>query len=248
MNSEFFRRVESRNGEVQVWEWPKEGESYTIGADCSGGGARGDFTAGVVIANRDCRVVAILHEQEKPVPAGRKLARLAWTYNTAMLAIETFPSGYGTLACDAAMNYGYPHIYTQIDTRSIQRNITDKIGWRTDALTGDKMIGRVGQAITDRYAIPSSKLLSELWERRFDDPKKSTAQGRAYRAKIIGKGHDDLMDAYSIALLVRDELWTREVAVRETTKRLSGDERTWAWLAKREAARQGHFSPGRQRR
>lgn len=224
MDSNFFRREENAQGELAVYEWPIETESYTIGADCSGGGARGDPAAGVVICNRDCRVVATLHEQEKPVPFGRKLARLAWTYNEALLAIETFPAGYGTMACDAAINYGYSNIYTRVDVRKLERNHTDELGWKTDRITGDRMIARVGQAITDRYQLASKELMQELWERRYDDRQTSGTP------KIIGKGHDDLMDAYSIALLVRDEFWTREAAKGKPKTPRTESERFWQWV------------------
>lgn len=234
MNTDFFRRLPDPHGSLAVWEWPIDGETYTVGADCSGGGSKGDPAAGVVVANRDCRVVATLHENEKPVPFGRKLARLAWTYNEALLAIETFPAGYGTMACDAAINYGYANIYTRVDVRKLERNHTDELGWKTDRITSDRMIARVAQAVVDRYQLSSRDLMQELWERRYDDKQTSGVP------KIIGKGHDDLMDAYAIALLVRDEFWTREAAKARPRPARSESERFWNWVDKSIDRVQGH--------
>ena len=219
---ERHRLIENRNGPMRKWADPEPGETYIVSADCAKG-TSGDFSASIVLRARDCAIVAALHDKIQPVPFGRKLALLGWMYNEAVLGIETFPAGYGTLACDAAMQLGYRNMYVRVDHKKVAPTTTDDLGWKTDTITSDRMIGRVGEAVRERYPIQYKDLLEELMAQRWGETKAGSVSG----PKILSNAHDDLSDAYAIALCIRDEMYQRG-EIRVAPKRaLTEDERFW---------------------
>ena len=231
---ERHRLIENRNGPMRKWSGPLADRAYIIGADCAKG-TSGDFSAAIVLDAQDCSIAAALHDRIQPIPFGRKLALLGWMYNGAMLGIETFPAGYGTLACDAAIQFGYQNLYTRVDHKKVAATTTDDLGWRTDTITSDRMIGRVGEAIRERYPIPYKDLLEELMSQRWGDVRPGSVSG----AKILSAGHDDLMDAYSIALCIRDEMWQRGEIKSAPKKPKTEDERFWEQWQRNLDRRQG---------
>ena len=241
---ERWRLVEARGGPVKRWAEPIKGRTYIVSGDCAKG-TSGDYSASIVLDAQDCSIVASIHDKIQPIPFGKKLALLGWYYEEAILAIETFPAGYGTLACDSAMQFGYRNMYVRVDHKKVAPTTTDDLGWKTDTITADRMIGRVGEAIRERYPIPYKALLEELLAQRWGETKPGSASG----PKIISSMHDDLVDAYAIALCVRDEMWQRGEIKTAPKKSLSEDERFWAGWNQRLDSMAGRVPRlGRERR
>ena len=208
---------------MRKWEDPKPGLIYVIGADCAKG-TSGDFSAAIVIEAQSCRICAAIHDRMQPVPFGKKLAALGWMYNEAVLGIETFPAGYGTMACEAAIQAGYKNLYTRVDHKKVSMTMTDDLGWKTDSLTSDRMVGRVGLAVRERYPIVYRDLIDELVSQRWEAPKAGSATG----PRIRSTGHDDLSDAYAIVLCIRDELFQRGVVAEPPKPAKTESEQFWA--------------------
>lgn len=180
-------------GPLEVFEEPIVGLEYVIGADTSEGVRGGDYCAAVVIRADNCAVVATLHEHIDATRWGRKCSELGYWYNEAMLAFETFPTAYGMAACRAALDYGYSRLYQRVVTTTAEMSLTEKLGWHTDRATSGAMISRVRMAVKEGTPIASAKLLFELSSMKFDET-----------GEFYTEGHDDLYDAYAIALCVRD--------------------------------------------
>lgn len=223
MEQRLFVTRESRNGIMRKWEDPVEGLFYVVGADCAKG-TSGDYSAAIVLEAQSCRIVAALHDRIQPTPFGKKLAALAWMYNSAVLGIETFPAGYGTLACEAAIQAGYRNLYTRVDHKKTAMTMTDDLGWKTDTLTSDRMVGRVGNAVRERYPIVYRELVDELIAQRWEEARPGSTTG----PKIHSSMNDDLSDAYAIALCIRDELYQRGTIQTPAPPTMSDDERFWA--------------------
>jgi len=232
-----WKLTESRNGLMRRWAEPIEGLTYIIGADCAKG-TSGDYSAAIVLEAQACSIVAALHDRIPPNAFGRKLAALAWYYNEAILAIETFPAGYGTLACETAINAGYRKMYQRVDHRKASMSVTDDLGWKTDSITSDRMVGRVGTAVNGHYPIPYHDLIEELLAQRWELPKPGTSSG----PKIASSRHDDLSDAYAIALLVRDELYQQGTIKAAAPPPQTESERFWSQYHQKLDRMQGHRS------
>lgn len=186
-------------GALSIWKQPESGRKYVLGADCAGGKSGSDYAACVVVDAEDCAVVARWRERENAEPWGRKCASLAWHFNEAVLAFETYPSAHGVSACHAAMALAYPNIYRHIKNATFPRKATEDLGWRTDSITKPQMLDRITRALADDCDIPDEQLLLELRDQsRGDKP-----------GELVSSGHDDMVIAYSIALCVRDYCWQR---------------------------------------
>lgn len=220
---ERWKLVEARGGPMKRWAEPIKDHTYIVSADCAKG-TSGDFSASIVLDALDCSIVAALHDRIQAIPFGKKLALLGWYYNEAILGIETFPAGYGTLACDSAMQFGYRNMYVRVDHKKVAPTTTDDLGWKTDTITADRMIGRVSEAVRERYPIQYKDLLEELLAQRWGEVKAGSASG----PKILSSLHDDLVDAYAIALCIRDEMWQRGEIKVAPKKPMNEDERFWA--------------------
>ena len=218
-----WKLVEARAGPLKRWAEPIKGHTYIVSADCAKG-TSGDFSASIVLDAEDCAIVAAIHDRIQPVPFGRRLALIGWYYNEGILGIETFPAGYGTLACDAAMQFGYRNMYVRVDHKKVAAVTTDDLGWKTDTITADRMIGRVGEAVQERYPIQYKALLEELLAQRWGETKAASASG----PKILSSLNDDLVDAYAIALCIRDEMYQRGAIKAAPKKAMSQDEEFWA--------------------
>lgn len=219
--------VPAITGPLEVFEDPIAGLEYVIGADTSEGVRGGDYCAAVVIRADDCSVVATLHEHVDATRWGRKCSELAYWYNTATLAFETFPTAYGLAACRAALDYGYSRLYQRVMVTTAETNPTEKLGWHTDRATSGIMLSRVRMAIKEGSPIASAKLLFELASMKFDEV-----------GDIFSEGHDDLYDAYAIALCVRDESVMRNHISAAPPKPRTETERFWDHVQSRAVAKE----------
>lgn len=168
------------------------------------------------------KLVAMWRERSGPIAWGRKSSRLSWYYNEALLAFETGCSPHGNSACHAAIAYGYQRIYKRERHNVATRDETELLGWRTDVQTKPMMVDRVRETLEvgwnakDASYLPSEIIARELKEQSFDE-----------NERIVCERHDDMMIAFSIALMVRDRAYTKGLLRREKEKAKSEHERYW---------------------
>jgi hypothetical protein len=186
----------NHQGGLRIWAQPLPDAQYIVGADTAGGGASGDFATACVIEAHSRDLVAVYQKRDRPVQWGRKCAKLAQHYNEALLAIETGASAHGLSAVMAATGCGYQNIYRAQRATSASLDMSEHLGWRTDATTKPNLINAAKEALFDRRVIHSRELLEEMrsqtWEAGKDNDK----------WKMVSREHDDLVMAYAIALQV----------------------------------------------
>lgn len=227
------RRVDDFYGGLCIWREPEESRQYVIGIDAAGGAENSDFAAAVVIDAETCEVVAIWRVRMASQPWGVACTRLGWLYNEAMLAFETFPSAFGLAAAHAAVGAGYQEVYTRHRENVATKDHTDLLGFHTNATTKPLLISRIQESLAARSPIPALGLVQELQARSYDPE----------TGKMVGKGHDDQVMGYGIALYVRDLCWTAAPLRREPEKGTTESDRFWELRRKR---RGGSGSKGRR--
>jgi hypothetical protein len=220
-------------GGLRIWQMPEPGRKYVVGADTGSGNRKGDFGAACVIEGETCALVARWYERCSPNLWGPRCAMAASFYNGALLAFETMPSAHGVTAAHEAVSFGYRNIYRRQTTDRTTRKVTEITGWHTNSTTKPQMIDRVKRALDDGADVPDEDLLLQL-RSRF----------RNERGEMDGPGHDDLVMAYAIALLVRDQSWTAGKMRPEVSEPTTPHDRYWeAWKKRVSAPKKLHKRP-----
>lgn len=128
------RFVDRADGELRVWEEPKQGLRYCIGADVAEGIIDGDYSSADVLEVSTGRQVAQWHGHMAPDLYGHLLCALGRWYggsSPALLAIEANNHGLTTnITCRDA---NYPNIYVQtaLDDRGSGEKELRKLGFAT---------------------------------------------------------------------------------------------------------------------
>jgi len=193
VNAENFLKVtleENKAGYVRIWEAPRLGERYMIGADVAEGVQDGDYSSAHVLKKRTLEIVAKWHGRVEPKIFGRdELPKLGRLYNDALIGLENNNTGGGA-ATLALKNTGYPRIFYHQNVETRGRK-TEKIGWRTDAHTKPMMIDRIAGFLKDGGQIRDSETIDELMTFGFAENGQLMAQAGC---------HDDQVISLSIAL------------------------------------------------
>ena len=125
---------ESRFGGLRIWEYPDNDLSYGVAIDTSEGVEGGDFTSIFVGEFYTGRQVAEWHGLCNPIEAARIAARLAYWYNTALVAPEKNNHGY-TCIIELADQVLYPNLYQRKARAKVGSAATDQFGWVTNPTT-----------------------------------------------------------------------------------------------------------------
>jgi hypothetical protein len=148
-----IRRGESRlefmaveRGPVTVWEMPRDGHEYVIGADVAGEMGVGlDYSAAYVIHKRTLTVVAAFHDKLEGDRYADALAMLGRFYNDALLAVERNHNPSVVLALARG---GYPRVYRY--RNPMAPKTAPKPGWVTDRKNRHVIIDGLAQVCRDR--------------------------------------------------------------------------------------------------
>lgn len=209
------KQIPTSSGPLFIWQNPEPTEDYAIGADSSEGVKGSDPAAACVVRMRDGALVAVMTGLVSPPEWGRKVARLGWLYREALVAFETFPSAHGLSAARTAAAYGYTRLHMRVQRTTAAPDRTELLGWHTDVRTKEMMIDRVREALTDNYTLPCLDLLIQLRQLRYNDK---------HRLEHPAGGHDDLFVALAIALIVRDEAFSKQLVRQEKRRPQSIEE------------------------
>lgn len=138
------------DGRLWIWEFPKPGEKYQVGADCALGVDGGDYSCAEVYAIPDditepIRQVARWRGYMPPTEYARVLAAIGYLYNTAELAPEC--NKIDSVASDCSKVIMYPFVYRWIREDKIRNQQSQFIGWLTTARNKNGLIGRMRDAL-----------------------------------------------------------------------------------------------------
>lgn len=178
-------------GPLRVWERPRVGVSYVIGADVAEGLEHGDFSSVHVIDTLSGLVAAKWHGRVAPDLLGAEvLWFLGWWYNAALIGPEV--NNHGLTTCNALRDKSYPNIYYRVsyDERTLKQQ--RKIGWRTQSNTKPLMVDELAKALRDEITLRDAETLVEL-----------ETFVRDGNGKMHGSPHDDQVISLGIANQMR---------------------------------------------
>lgn len=217
--------VPDPKGYVEVFEKPRPGRQYLIGSDSSMGmdSRTHSRSAGEVIDMATMTQVAEYDATTPPHVQARHLAALGKYFNMALVAPEVQSSGGGggREIIVYLKDLEYPNIY--IDTaRSADHLRRSKgliYGWETNSRTRPRMLARLREVVCERsITIRSERLLNQM---------ASFGENDSHRFEALS-GHDDLLIAFMIALVVRADQYVAPAFAAKY--RTVPDEPDWAAL------------------
>lgn len=193
-------------GEFQIWEFPKSGETYYVAADPSMGIEGGDPACIQVLTipddiNRPLRQVARWHGLAPPTLFARILAAIGYLYNTAECAPEC--NTLTTVASDLVKVLNYPKWYRDLRDDKIRSSYLNWIGWQTTHRNRNELISRFRESLDEWTVLVRCE--SDVDE-MFDFVEVDEGSGR-YEARA--GGHDDAIMALMIAYFCATRLHPR---------------------------------------
>jgi len=106
-NESLAKLMPAWKNELKVWDVPRVGTTYVIGADPAGGDEGGDFSAAYIVNAQTGEVVAGVHGRIDPDAFAGLLATLGDIYAGALLVVERNNHGYAVHnALRNQYNYG----------------------------------------------------------------------------------------------------------------------------------------------
>lgn len=162
-------------GRLDVWEKPRPGGLYTVGADVGMGVRDGDWSVAVVLDERK-HLVARYRAQVEPDHFGIVLDRLGRWYNTAHLICES--NNHGILTCHVlSKEVHYPNLYVQVRHDERTDIETERVGHYTDVKTKPLVIDTLrGSLRSGELKISDEITLKELLTYIFNDKGKMEAE------------------------------------------------------------------------
>jgi hypothetical protein len=186
---------DNREGYLKIWELPKDGEQYVIGADVAEGRISGDYSCAQVINRKTYEQVAVFHGHIDVDLFGKELYKLGMYYKQAMIAPERNSIGIAVILVLRELDY--PRLWIRERVAEVQEKLMPELGWVTDSKTKPTSIANLGKAIREKNLIIRDELtIQELFSYQYD------AAGHA--AAALGS-HDDRVSA----LLIANEMYNR---------------------------------------
>lgn len=198
---------DSREGNLEIYQYPKFDEHFIIGADCALG--VGQDSSAAVVMNTKREVVAMYKSNKiDPTQYGDLLFYLGRMYNNALLAVESNSLGIATL--NRLKQMEYVNLYHQTKVANVSNEEGTRLGWRTTQATKPMIIGHLKNAIeNDDIALNAPTIIQECMDYVADENGRTNA---------IQGSHDDTVIATAIALEVlrthSDKLATTNVSFR----------------------------------
>lgn len=180
------------DGGLNVYERPKPGVPYVIGADTAGDGS--DWFVAQVLDNTTGRQVATLRRHYDEDAFARQCMCLGYWYNTALLGIEV---NFSTFPIKECQRLGYPRLYTRETEDRYTLRYEKRYGFRTTALTRPLLVaGLVQQMNLDPDSVSDKTTLREML---------SFVKNERGRAEALAGEHDDCVMALAIAHYIRPQ-------------------------------------------
>lgn len=163
MSEQGIRFEPDANGNLRIFDVPRPGRFYIIGADIGEGIKDGCWSTAFVLDTTSKSQAAEYRARIDPVSFAGILTNLALYYNNALLAPESWP-GPGAITCSHIFNtHQYPNIYRRPHSPHSQKKQDDLLGWETNKRTRPKMFYTLDDALRKyELVIYSKQLLLEL--------------------------------------------------------------------------------------
>ena len=183
---------EQKRGPLLVYEEPKPGVPYVIGADTAGEGS--DWFVAQVLDNTTGRQVAMLRRQYDEDAFARQCMCLGYWYNEALLGIE---ANFSTFPLKECQRLGYTKLYTRQTEDSYTQRYEKRYGFRTTALTRPIILAGLVQIVRQHpESIRDETTLREML---------TFVRNEHGRAEAMAGEHDDCVMALAIAHYIRPQ-------------------------------------------
>ena len=184
--------VQSESGGTHIYEEPRPGVPYVIGADTAGDGS--DWFVAQVLDNTTGRQVAVLRRQFGEDEFARQAVCLGYYYNTALLGIE---ANFSTYPIREVERLRYPHQYMRETEDSYTHRLQRRYGFKTTATTRPVAIAGLIQAVRENVdllcdAVTLREMLVFVRDERG-------------RPQAMEREHDDCVMALAIAQYIRPQ-------------------------------------------
>ena len=195
-------------GRLWIWEMPKQGMTYQLGADCALGIDGADYSCAQVYAvpediTQPLRQVARWRGYMPPTEFARIICAIGYLYNGAELAPEC--NKIDSVASDAAKVIMYPQVYRWIREDKIRNQQSQFIGWLTTPRNKNGLIGRMRDALLGwTVIIRCDEDLDEM----FDFVETEPGSG-IFAARNSPDCHDDTVMANMITFYTATQLRPR---------------------------------------
>lgn len=142
-----YEELDSK-GYVEIFERPKEGKFYNIGADVAEGLIDGDYSNAYVM-DSEFNVVAKWRGHIDPDLYGEELVKLAKYYNDAYLGVES--NNHGLTTIKAVQRKDYFNLFFTKTYDAVVDKTTQKVGWNTNTKTKPLMIDKLAEFIRGKF-------------------------------------------------------------------------------------------------
>lgn len=199
--------TDAEDGETLVWEEPKAGHPYVIGADTAGEGS--DWFVACVIDNSTGRLVAKYRTRTDEDLFAREVWCLGMWYNQALVGIE---ANFSTHPIKELSRLRYPRQFVRQVEDSLTHVVREALGFRTDRLTRPVIIAEL-QGIMREHPelIDDEDCLNEML---------TFARNSKGRPEAVEGAHDDCVMALAITYYVRQQ---QRATVETRHKRVKWD-------------------------
>lgn len=182
--------IDSRDGYVAIYDEPREGYPYVIGADTAGDGS--DSFVAQVIDNTTGEQVAILRHTFDEDLFARQLFALGKFYNTAFIAVESNYSTYPVLTLERMR---YPRLYVRESVDEYTHKPKQSFGFVTNAKTRPLAISTLVEALRGHPELVRDRVTIEEML--------TFVRDESFRPAAEVGAHDDCVMALAIAHYVR---------------------------------------------
>lgn len=170
-------------GRLSVWEEPKHGRAYIIGADVSEGLAKGDFSVADVIDHQTGKQVAQWHGHVDADIYAEILISLGKRYNMAWLGIER--NNHGLTTVTWVCNARYPYVYAEMvpDPPGKPRK---RFGWLTSSATRPLILDNIVREVReDAHGIMCRATIEEMMSFKIQDNGRYEADGGRFDDRVM---------------------------------------------------------------
>lgn len=184
--------VDDPRGELQIWEHPRQGVPYVIGADVAAGYEHGDWSVFYVMDSTTMKIVAMF--RGKPHPDGYASEVLRPTglyYNQALICPEV--NNMGSTVMSTLMRLEYPNLFRRRSKLKRRETIMETMGWMTLSNNKHDICNGVDQWMRSGGRALDDVTIAEL--------KTFVRDQKGNHITLHGSPHDDTVMALAITVM-----------------------------------------------
>ncbi len=179
--------TESEGAPLKIWELPKGGRDYVIGADVAEGLLHGDYSVADVMDKDTLQTVARYRGHPDPDQFGHLLNNLGIFYNNALIGCEI--NNHGLAVVQRLRDLFYYNLYRrEKGVDELFEESTSKLGWKTDLRTKPLMVDYLGEAIREGVLKEHDEVfVREAMTYVVDDNGRTNAEQGCFDDTVIAK-------------------------------------------------------------